>query len=403
MNMAGEYQRPDPDELLRRIAGDERDTGRGSLTIYFGYAPGVGKTYSMLYDARISAHEGKDIVIGFVQTHGRKETESLMEGLERIPTKPVEYSGLTVHEMDLDGILKRKPDTVLVDELAHTNMPGMKNKKRYQDVQQILDAGINVNTTLNVQHLESLNDIILKLTGIHMRETIPDPVFQWSDEVKLIDVPIYDLFKRLKEGKVYTRDMAQEAIHKFFGHQNLLGLRQLALRQVAIRIDKQMFSYMKKHEMSGPWYASERVLVGLHASPYATQIIRSAFLLSSEINAELIAIHVVSGMDRKFTDEERAWMEKALKLAETLQVRTVSVNGEDISAEIAKFANDNNITKIVIGKPLRHGNLRSIDRMLKLTSGIDVYIFAGQGEELFKKAGSSYRSPLNHILKYIRD
>ena len=205
----------------------------------------------------------------------------------------------------------------------------------------------------------------------------------------------------MHEGKIYTKDMAHEAVNRFFGPHNLLGLRQLAVRQVSIRMDQQMYRYLKEHGVEGPWYASERILVGLHASPYAVQIIRSAFVFSTELNAELIAIHVVSDLDKKFTEEEQAWLKNASEVAERLQIRTVSAKGQDISREIAKFANENNITKIVIGKPLKQGNVRSIDRLLSLTHGIDVYIFAGQGTELSKKLEILTKNPLNHILKYI--
>jgi two-component system sensor histidine kinase KdpD len=396
-----EYKRPDPEELLKLIKKEESEEKRGKLTIYFGYAPGVGKTYSMLSDARQNKQEGRDIIIGYVQTHGRKETESLAEGLETVPPLAIEYLGITTPELNLDGVLARKPETAIVDELAHTNAPGMRHLKRYQDVRDILDAGINVWTTLNVQHLESLNDIVYKVTSIRVRETIPDPIFQNSNEVKLIDLPIPELLKRLKEGKVYTRDLAGEALNRFFGPRNLLGLRQLALRQVAIRIDIQMFKYLKEHGVSGPWYASERILVGLHASPYAPQIIRSAFVLASELVAELIAIHVESDMDRRFTPEEKKWLKEAIEVAGRLQIKIVNVKGSDISKEIARFASENNITKIVIGKPLRHGNVRSIDRLLSLTRGIDVYIFAGQGVEPSPKAEYLLRSPLNYLLKFI--
>jgi len=401
--MVDEYKRPDPDELLRLIKKEETDEKRGKLTVYFGYAPGVGKTFSMLSDARQVRQEGRDIVIGFVQTHGRKETESMVEGLEEIPLVEIEYKGIKARELNVDGILARKPEIAIVDELAHTNAPGMKHLKRYQDITEILDAGINVWTTFNVQHLESLNDIIYKITGIRVRETIPDPVFQGSDEVKLIDLPINDLLKRLKEGKVYTRDMAHEAVKKFFGGHNLLGLRQLALRQVAIRIDKQMYSYLKEHGVSGPWYASERVLVGLHASPYAPQIIRSAFVLSSELNAELMAIHIETEWDKKYRAEEKKWLKDATEVAERLQIKIVIVKGNDVSKEIARFASENNITKIVIGKPLRHGNVRSIDQLLSLTRGIDVYIFAGQGIEPSSRAEFISKNPLNYVLRFISD
>lgn len=400
--MIPEYRRPDPDELLKLITAEEAREHRGKLTIYFGYAPGIGKTFSMLTDAQALRKEGKDVVIGWLQTHGRKETESLADGLAFVPNLDVEYSGIHLKEMDLTAILGRKPEIVLVDELAHTNAPGMKHQKRYQDVEEILDAGINVYTTFNVQHLESLSDVVAKISGVAVRETIPDPVFLSSDEVKLIDLPVDELLKRLKEGKVYTRDMAQEAVNRFFEPYTLLGLRQLATREVSIRLDHRIFRYLKEHGMTGPWYASERVLVGLHASPYAVQIVRAAFRLSSEINADLIAVHVVSDQDRRFSDEERAWLQKAVDVARVLQVKIVELKGNDVSAEIARFANENNVTKIIIGKPLRHGNIRPIDRLLLLTSGIDVYIYAGQGKEPSPKADEMFKNPVNQLLKYFK-
>jgi two-component system sensor histidine kinase KdpD len=400
--MIPEYRRPDPDELLKLITAEEERENRGKLTIYFGYAPGIGKTYSMLTDAQALRKEGKDVVIGWLQTHGRKETESLAEGMASVPTRSIHYSGIALTEMDLEAILARKPEIVLVDELAHTNAPGMKHQKRYQDVEEILDAGINVYTTFNVQHLESLSDVVAKISGVAVRESIPDPVFLSSDEVKLIDLPVDELLKRLKEGKVYTRDMAQEAVNRFFEPYTLLGLRQLATREVSIRLDHRIFRYLKEHGMTGPWYASERVLVGLHASPYAAQIIRAAFRLSSEINADLIAVHVVSDQDRRFSDEEKAWLRKAVDVARVLQVKIVDLKGNDISAEIARFANENNVTKILIGKPLRHGNIRPIDRLLLLTSGIDVYIYAGQGKEPSPKADEMFKNPVNQLLKYFK-
>ncbi len=401
--MTPEYRRPDPDELLKLITAEEARENRGKLTIYFGYAPGVGKTYSMLSDAQGLCKEGKGVVIGWLQTHGRKETESLAEGMEFVPTIEVEYSGIRLKEMNLQAILDRKPEIVVVDELAHTNAPGMKHQKRYQDVEEILDAGIDVYATLNVQHLESLNDTVAKISGAIMRETVPDPLFLSSDEVKLIDLPVDDLLKRLKEGKVYTRDMAKEAVHRFFEPYTLLGLRQLATREVSIRLDYRMFRYLKEHGLTGPWYASDRIMVGLHASPYAIQIVRAAFRLSSELNAELIAVHVVSDQDKRFTDEEKAWLQKAIAVAESLKVKIVELRGNDISAEMARFANENNITKILIGKPLRHGNIRPIDRLLLLTSGIDVYIYAGQGKEPVSGADEMmFKNPLNRLLKYFK-
>lgn len=400
--MRSDYSRPDPDELLRRVIEEETKEHRGKLTIYFGYAPGVGKTYSMLNDARNLWQEGKDVVIGWLQTHGRKETESFAEGMEFVTPKTIDYNGIQLKELDLEAVLLRMPKFVVVDELAHTNASGMKNQKRYQDVQEILEAGINVYTSFNVQHMDSLNDVIAKISGANIRETVPDPVFLSSDEVKLIDLPVDDLLKRLTEGKVYTKDMAQEAVNRFFEPYTLLGLRQLATRQLAIRIDHRMFRYLKEHGVTGPWYASERVLVGLHASPYAVQIIRAAFRFSSEINAELIAVHVESEQDKRFTEEEKDWLQKAIRVASNLHVRIINMKGTDISKEIARFANENNITKIIIGKPLRHGNVRSIDQLLSQTSGIDVYIYAGQGKEPTPKIDTMLKSPVDHILRYFK-
>lgn len=247
-----EYKRPSPEALLEVAQKVEAQEKRGKLTIYFGAAPGVGKTYAMLSDARLQKQEGVDVVVGYVETHGRPETEVLLEGLEIIPPLIVEYMGMQLKELDLEKVFARKPKLVLVDELAHTDAPGLRNAKRYQDVEEILNAGIDVYTTMNVQHIESLNDIVYQITYIRMRETVPDTVIEAADEIKLIDLPPEELIKRLHEGKVYVKDMAKTAVDKYFRPGNLMALRQLSLRTVAGSVDEKMRSYMQAHAIAGP-------------------------------------------------------------------------------------------------------------------------------------------------------
>ncbi|MFZ0694879.1 MAG: two-component sensor histidine kinase, partial [Alphaproteobacteria bacterium] len=249
--------RPNPDALLAAAQKENR----GRLKIFFGAAPGVGKTYAMLEAAQERKREGIDVVVGLVETHGRRETERLIEGLDTIPRKPVDYRGKMLEEMDLEGILARRPKIVLVDELAHTNVPGGRHLKRYQDVEDILAAGIDVYSTLNTQHLESLNDVVERITGVRVRETVPDSVLAEADEIELVDLPPDDLLKRLEEGKVYVPEQARRAIQSFFQRGNLTALRELAMRHAAERVDAQMLDYMRTHAIAGPWPARERILV----------------------------------------------------------------------------------------------------------------------------------------------
>ena len=254
-----EPQRPEPESLLEIAQQEETAKKRGKLTIYFGAAPGVGKTYSMLSDARIRKKEGIDIVVGYVETHGRAETETLLEGLEIIPLIVTDYKGVKLAEMDLERILERRPRIVLVDELAHTNAPNSRHAKRYQDAEELLNAGIDVYSTLNVQHLESQNDTVFRITGIRVSETIPDTFFQLANEIKLVDLTFEELLKRLKEGKVYAKDMAENAVRRFFKPGNLLALREMSLRLVAGSVDDKMLQYMRVHAIAGPWSATERI------------------------------------------------------------------------------------------------------------------------------------------------
>jgi two-component system sensor histidine kinase KdpD len=378
-----EFKRPSPEALLKLAQKEEARKVRGRLTIYFGAAPGVGKTYGMLADARLRRQEGVDVVVGYVDTHGRAETEALLEGLEIIPPLPSEYKGMHLREVDLEKIIKRKPQIALVDELAHTNAPGSRHTKRYQDVEELLNAGIDVYTTLNVQHLESLNDIIFQIIGIRVRETVPDTVVRTADEFKLIDLPPEELLKRLSEGKVYVKGIVGIAVENFFRPGNLLALREIALRLVADSVDKRMLEYMEAHAIAGLWPVHERVLVGVFASPYAEKLVRAAFRLATELHAEWIAFHVETEKNKGFSEQEKQWLNKALDLAKTLGARVVWIKGADEAAEIARYAQNHNVTKIIIGKP-RHFRLFPTisQRILTRTPNIDIYLLDAKTEAL---------------------
>jgi two-component system sensor histidine kinase KdpD len=375
-----DYQRPSPEALLE-LAKAEEQKKRGGLTIYFGAAPGVGKTYAMLLDARRLKQEGLDVVVGYVETHGRRETDALLEGLEIIPPLIVKYKGIDLREVDLTKVLERKPKLVIVDELAHTDAPGLRNTKRYQDVEEILNAGIDVFTTMNVQHLESLNDVLYQVTNMRIRETVPDSLVEKADELKLIDLPPMELLKRLCEGKVYVGDLAGHAVRDYFRPGNLLALRQLALRAVAGSVDEKMRSYMQAHAISGPWPVKQCVLAGVFASPYAEKLIRLTFRLASDLDAEWIAFYVETDRHKRLSAKEIDWLNKALDLARRLGARVVWIKGSDVTEEIATYARNNNVTKIVIGKPLRVGLRNIIPRkILARTPDIDIYLLDARTE-----------------------
>ncbi|VVB92121.1 Osmosensitive K+ channel His kinase sensor domain protein [uncultured archaeon] len=394
-----EENRPEPESLLEIARQEETAKKRGKLTVYFGAAPGVGKTYSMLSDARVRKKEGIDVVVGYAETHGRAETESLLEGLEIIPLRVTEYKGVRLSEMDLDAVLARRPKIVLVDELAHTNAPNSRHSKRYQDVEELLNAGIDVYSTLNVQHLESLNDIVFRITGVRVSETIPDTFFQLADEIKLVDLPFEELLKRLKEGKVYAKDMAENAVKRFFKPGNLLALREMSLRLVAGNVDEKMLQYMRAHAIAGPWSATERVLVGVLASPYAEQLVRSAFRIASELNAEWIAIYVETAKHAQLSEKEQEWLKNALDLAEKLGGHVVWIKGDDVAEEIARYAQSHNVTKIVMGKPRRFGLYPSLARKIMVrTRDIDIFLFAGKSEQPVPSKKIGIIKPLNYII-----
>jgi two-component system sensor histidine kinase KdpD len=398
-----EFKRPSPEALLELAQKEEAQERRGRLTIYFGSAPGVGKTYAMLSDARLRKLEGMDVVAGYVETHGRPETDVLLEGLEIIPPLVVEYMGLQLKEVDLGKVLARKPKLVLVDELAHTNAPGLRHTKRYQDVEEILNAGIDVYTTLNVQHIESLNDIIFRITNIRVHETVPDTIIEVADEVKLIDLPPEELLKRLDEGKVYVKDIAGVAVDEFFRPANLLALRQLALRVVAGSVDEKMRHYMQAHAIAGPWPVKERVLVGIFASPYAEKLVRAAFRLASQIDAECIAYHVETERDKRLSEKEKDWLNNALELARKLGAQVVWIKGSDVTQEIADYAQDHNVTKIVIGKPRHFGIFPSIPRKLLMkTPNIDIYLLDAKAKpKSLPRKRVLHSRPANYAISFL--
>ena len=276
--------RPDPDTLLAHVQGEERQKHRGKLKIFLGYIAGVGKTYEMLQAAHLRKNEGIDVRIGYIETHGRAETEALIEGLPVIPRKVIEYRNVTIPEMDLDAVLAVRPQLVLVDELAHTNAPGSRHTKRYQDVEEILDEGIDVYTTLNIQHVDSLNDVVAQITGVIVRETVPDRVIDEASEIELVDLAPPELLQRLREGKVYVPDMAARAIEQFFNEGNLFALRELALRRAAERVDDQMLAWMQTRAIPGPWAAGESLLICVGPGPLSERLVRTARRQADRMN-----------------------------------------------------------------------------------------------------------------------
>ncbi len=383
--MSVEPARPNPDELLARVQAEERQQARGKLRIFLGYAAGVGKTFAMLEAAHQRQAEGVDVVIGYVETHGRLETETLVEGLEVIPRREAEYRGTTLPEMDVDAVLARKPQLALVDEFAHTNAPGSRHPKRYQDVEELLAAGIDVYTTLNVQHLESLNDVVAQITGVLVRETIPDRVIDEAAEIKLVDLPPEELLQRLQEGKVYVPEQAARAIEKFFRQGNLSALREMTLRRAAERVDDQMRAYMQTRAIPGPWAAGERLLVCVSPSPLSERLVRSTRRLADELNAEWCALYVETSDHARLSPARRDRVARTMQLADELGAKTVSLPGHAVAEATLQYARAHNITKIIVGKPPRsrwEDWLRSsvVDQLIHASGPIDVYVISGEAK-----------------------
>ncbi len=387
-------KRADPDELLACLEKE----GCGKLTIFLGAVAGVGKTYAMLEAAQERLAEGLDVVVGLVETHKRAETEAILQGLPVIPPRTIVYKGRSMPEMDLDAILDHHPQIVLVDELAHTNVPGSRHAKRYQDVEELLTAGINVYTTLNIQHLESLNDVVAQITEITVRETVPDRVLEIASQIQLIDIPPEELIQRLKDGKVYVPGQAAEALKKFFRPGNINALREMALRYTAQRVDRQLESYMRVHGIAGPWPTGEKVLVCVGPSPFSTRLIRSAKRMATRMNAEWIAAHVESPGRPLTSEDEQDAMANNLRLAEKLGAEIVSLSGNDVAEEIMELARKRNVSQIIIGKPERtrlrewlHGSI--VDKVIRNSHGISVHVISGRREEAALKAGKRVNTP----------
>jgi len=347
--MSEEAARPSPDALLQQAGSD----GRGRLKIFLGAAPGVGKTYEMLSQARQRRVDAGDVVIGVVETHGRVETDVLTKGFETVPKKRILYKGHVLPEMDLDAILVRKPKLVLVDELAHTNAPGSRHPKRYQDVEEILERGIDVYTTLNVQHVESLNDVVAQITRVRVRETVPDSILDRADDVELVDLTPEDLLQRMKEGKVYFPDAAERAAQNFFVPGNLTALRELALRRTAQRVDAQMLNYMRAHAIQGPWEAGERVLVCVDERPGSAALVRYARRLADKLRASWAAVYVETSRANGLSEAERDRVAESLRIAERLGGEAVTVPATNVADGILEYSRANNITQIVVSKSQR--------------------------------------------------
>ena len=371
-------------ETLLAAANKEQ---RGKLTVFLGAAAGVGKTCSMLQEAHARLREGTDIVLGLVLTHGRKETAALLEGLPRIPEQEIEYHGKMLQEMDLDAILRRRPQLVVVDELAHSNVPGSRHQRRYQDVEELLAAGIDVYTAVNIQHIESLNDVVAQITGSIVRETVPDAFFELADDIRLIDIPPKELLQRLKEGKVYRPQQAQQALRGFFRQGNISALRELALRFTARHVDQDMLAYMRLHKIEGPWPASGKVMVCVSASPFSAQLIRAAQRLAQGLHAEFLAVHIETP-ERRFPhgDKERERLWRNLNLAKELGGQILTTAGTDFVETVLQIAVRENVTAIVVGKsgPRRWyeiGRKTLVDRLIDRSGFIHVYVIQGREEE----------------------
>lgn len=401
-----------PEEFLRRIQEEEesetpRTTGR--LKIFLGFCAGVGKTYHMLEEARLATKNGINTLIGVVETHGRSETQALLDGLEILPRKKIEYNGISLEEMDIDKILALKPELVIVDELAHTNVPSSRHEKRYQDVEELLNAGINVFSTLNIQHVESQVDIVQQISHVKIHETVPDSILELADEVELVDLTSEKLLERLHEGKVYIPEKAKQAMQKFFRKGNLLALRELALRYTAKRVDEDVLSYKQRHEIKTPWSVCTRLLVGFSASPTSERLLRITHRMASDMGAEWYAVYVESAHQQvEIGEKARNQLDKNIRLAEELGAKVASLSGIAIADTIINFAKEKNVTLIVAG--LSHRSRMEeifkgsvLNELTKKSGQIDVLIVGNDNkpktfEKYFKINKEDYKPYLISFL-----
>jgi two-component system, OmpR family, sensor histidine kinase KdpD len=378
-----EPARPDPDKLLEQIQEEERRSGRGKLKIFFGYVAGVGKTYAMLEAAQRKMAAGADVVVGYVETHGRRETDALLEGLEVLPALEIDYRGIKLREFNLDAALDRRADVVLVDELAHSNASGLRHAKRWQDVEELLAAGISVYTTLNVQHLESLNDVIRDVTGVQVRETVPDSIFDEADSVEVVDLPPGELLERLRQGKVYVPTQAAKAMENFFKGPNLGALREVTLRRTADRTHAHVeTARLATGTREQTWRVSETLLVCVGPSPTSAKVIRVSKRMATSISARWIAASVETTRTRTLDEAQRTRIMENIRLAERLGAETATLAGDNAAEEIVSYARSQKVTRIVIGKS-RESRWRSlvspniVDELLRRSGDIDIYVIQG--------------------------
>ena len=387
--------RPDPDRILEGIKKEEDAQSKGHLRVFFGMCPGVGKTFAMLRAAQDQARQGVDLVVGVVETHGRKETQELLLGLEQVPKKVVSYKGAQLQEMDIDAILKRRPQIVLVDELAHTNAVGSRHPKRHQDVIELLDAGINVYTTVNVQHIESRGDLVQQITGVRVFERVPDSIIDQAQQIELVDISAQNLLQRLKEGKVYDGERAARAEENFFKETHLLALRELALRYTAERVDQDLQDQMVVQRVVGPWNTQERLLVAVGHSPYSARLIRATRRMAYNLESPWIALYVDTGGQLSPEDENR--LHKNLALARELGAEVLSVKDIHIASALHRVSHERNVTQIIMGRPerqwwqvfARRGSV--LDELVHRASLVDIHVI--RQEEQAKKKSWKWTPP----------
>lgn len=379
--------RPDPELLLKQNFPKDDEGGRGRLKIFFGYAAGVGKTYSMLDAARQEKAAGRDVAAGYIEPHDRPETMALLDGMELLTPMQIRYKGITLKEFDLDAALMRRPDLILVDELAHTNARGCRHKKRYQDVTELLDAGINVYTTVNVQHLESLHDIVASITHVRVNERIPDDIFDKAAQVELVDIAPEELRQRLEDGKIYHKDQAGRAAIRFFTVENLSALREIALRRTADRVNREV---VRERDAAGKdYYTGEHVLVCLSPSPTNAKVIRTAARMAGAFHADFTAVLVETADMKKEHSKISRSMEANINLAKEFRANVITLYGDDVARQIAGYAKRNGISKIVIGRTVRKHNVlyfrpTLIDRLIRAVPNMDVYVIPDVSAKEYK-------------------
>jgi two-component system sensor histidine kinase KdpD len=364
-----------PEQWLAETKPSEK--AKGTLKLFLGYAPGVGKTYSMLSEAIRRHGRGEDVVVGVVETHGRKGIAELAPQIETVPRKKIDYKGTVFEEMDIDGILRRRPQVVLVDELAHTNIPGSKHRKRYEDVLELLEAKIDVLSTVNIQHVESIAPTVRAITGVAVRETVPDWVLQMADETVMVDLTPEALQNRMKRGDVYGREKVEQALKNFFRRGNLIALRELALRQVAEQVDRSLESYMDEKDIRETWPVKERIVVCISANPKAQYLVARAARMARRMDADLYAVHV--DLDARSNAQEEKALAANLQFAESVGAKPVRLKGENVSDATARFVREKHVTQVIFGRTAVEGlrkflYLNAINRFLRDAPAVDVHI-----------------------------